>query len=102
MTILQADPVSVLPTCHYQIPCDFALTLTQRQHLQPRVHLFFLGQSYEIGYRIGTRRQDKDDGRGRGGVMERSFQIKDRRLNESFSKNIEDEILDEQNQFLSS
>ena len=34
--------------------------------------------------------------------MERPLQIKDRGLDEGFSKNVEDEILDEQDQFLSS
>jgi hypothetical protein len=45
VTILKADPISIFAAAHDQFTGNLALALTQREHFQSGVHLFFFGQS---------------------------------------------------------
>ena len=73
--------------------------MTERKHFKPGVHFFLLGQAKKIGDGIGTRTENEDDGDSRRGIIEGSFEIEDRRLNEDFAKIVEDKVFDEEDEF---
>ena len=70
MAVLQTDPVSIFAPIRNELPCEFALSLTEREHFEPGIHLFLFGEGEEVTDGICSWTQHKNDGSGRRGVSE--------------------------------
>eukprot|EP00760_Papus_ankaliazontas_P013353 PhM_4_TR15700/c3_g1_i1/m.85001 len=78
MDVVQHDPTTVLEALRHAVLGDLLLTLTQRDVVQLVVVVrdaVLLGHGLDLADGVDTRRQDKEDGRRRAGVLVRDREV---------------------------
>jgi hypothetical protein len=100
MAVLENNPSLLLLSFFDLTDSLLSLTLTKRKRL--KFDFLRVTQVANVSHRIGTRRQNNNNGLLVAGVCENFFHVSGRRRNESFTKLwlLFDDLLDHGNNFI--